>query len=156
MSLSVCYWLVHIVVPSMGLQTPSAPCILFLLLHWGPCTSSNGWLWASTSVLVRNWQSPSGDTYISLQSASSCWHLQYCLALVIIYGMDPRWGSLWMAMPSVPALNFVSVTPSMGILFPLLRSIKVATLWSSFFLSFMCFMIVSWIFWASRLICTYH
>jgi hypothetical protein len=27
----------------------------------------------------------------------------------------------------------------MGILFPLLRRIEVATLWSSFFLSFMCF-----------------
>ena len=27
----------------------------------------------------------------------------------------PRWGSLWMVIPSVSALNFVSVTPSMGI-----------------------------------------
>jgi hypothetical protein len=27
----------------------------------------------------------------------------------------------------------------MGILFPLLRRIKVSTLWSSFFLSFICF-----------------
>jgi hypothetical protein len=32
--------------------------------------------------------------------------------------------------------NFVSVTPSMGILFPLLRKIKVSTLWSSFFFEF--------------------
>ena len=54
-------------------------------------------------------------------------------------GWIPRWGSLWMVIPSVSALNFVSVTPSMGILFPLLRRIKVSTLWSSFFLSFMCF-----------------
>ena len=38
-----------------------------------------------------------------------------------------------------PCLNFVSVTLSMGILFPLLRRIKVTTLWSSFFLSFMWF-----------------
>ncbi len=44
-----------------------------------------------------------------------------------------------MVIPSVSALNFVSVTPSMGILFPLLRRIEVSTLWSSFFLSFMCF-----------------
>jgi hypothetical protein len=43
------------------------------------------------------------------------------------------------------------LTPSMGILFPLLRRIEVFTLWSSFFLSFMCFAnsiyfckIVSW------------
>ena len=33
--------------------------------------------------------------------------------------------------------NFVSVTPSMGILFPILRRSEVSTLWSSFFLSFM-------------------
>ena len=33
----------------------------------------------------------------------------------------PRWGSLWMVLPSVSAPNFVSVTPSMGILFLLLR-----------------------------------
>jgi hypothetical protein len=51
----------------------------------------------------------------------------------------PRWGSLWMDIPSVSALNFVSVTPSMGLLFPLLRRIEVSTLWSSFFMSFMCF-----------------
>ena len=34
--------------------------------------------------------------------------------------------------------NFVSVTPSMGVLFPLLRRGIVSTLQSSFFLSFMC------------------
>ena len=52
-------------------------------------------------------------------------------------GWIPRWGSLWMVIPSVSALHFISVTPSMGIVFPLLRSIEVSTLWSSFFLSFM-------------------
>jgi hypothetical protein len=54
-------------------------------------------------------------------------------------GWIPKWGSLWMVIPSGSALNFVSVTPSMGILFPILRRTKVSTLWSSFFLSFMCF-----------------
>ena len=49
------------------------------------------------------------------------------------------WGNLWMVLPSVSALNFVSVTPSMGILFPILKRSEVSTLWSSFFLSFMCF-----------------
>ena len=47
----------------------------------------------------------------------------------LIMGWIPRWGSLWM----------VSVTPSMGILFPILRRNEVSTFWSSFFLSFMCF-----------------
>jgi hypothetical protein len=44
-----------------------------------------------------------------------------------------------MVFPSVLALNFVSVTPSMGTLFPILRRNEVSILWSSFFLSFMCF-----------------
>ena len=43
-------------------------------------------------------------------------------------GWMPRWGSLWMVTPSDSALNFVSVTPSMGILFPLLRRISIHTL----------------------------
>jgi hypothetical protein len=57
----------------------------------------------------------------------------------------PRWGSLWMVIPSVSAPNFVSVTPSMGILFPVLGRMEVLTLWSSFFLSFMVFANVSWV-----------
>jgi hypothetical protein len=54
-------------------------------------------------------------------------------------GWIPGWGSLWIVFPSVSALNIVSVTPSMGILFPILRRSEVSTLWSSFYLSFMCF-----------------
>jgi hypothetical protein len=57
----------------------------------------------------------------------------------LIMGWIPVWGSLWVVFPSISALNFVSVTPSMGILFPILGRNKVSTLWSSFFLSFMCF-----------------
>jgi hypothetical protein len=44
-----------------------------------------------------------------------------------------------MVCPFVSAPNFVSVTPSMGVLFPILRRGKVATLWSSFFFRFMSF-----------------
>jgi hypothetical protein len=43
-----------------------------------------------------------------------------------------------MVLPSISALNFVSVTPFMDIFFPILRS-QVSKLGSSFFLSFMCF-----------------
>jgi hypothetical protein len=71
------YWLVHIVFPSMGLQTPSAPSALSL-------AQFNGWLGTSTSVFVRHWQSLSGDSYIRLLSASTCWHPQYCLSLVTV------------------------------------------------------------------------
>jgi hypothetical protein len=44
-----------------------------------------------------------------------------------------------MVHPFVSAPNFVSVTPSMGVLFPILRRGKVSTFWSLFFFSFMCF-----------------
>jgi hypothetical protein len=44
-----------------------------------------------------------------------------------------------MVLPSISAPNFVYVIPSMGILFPILRKNEVSTLWSSFFLGFMCF-----------------
>jgi hypothetical protein len=57
----------------------------------------------------------------------------------LIMGWIPGWGSLWMVHPLVLAPNFVSVTPSMGILFPILRRNEVSTSWSSFFLIFLCF-----------------
>ena len=53
-------------------------------------------------------------------------------------GWIPGWGSLWMVHPFVLAPNFVSVTPFMDILFPILRRNEVSMRWSSFliFLSF--------------------
>ena len=53
-------------------------------------------------------------------------------------GWIPRWGSLRMVILIFSAPHFVSVTPSMGILFLLLRRVKILTFWSSF-LKFMCF-----------------
>ena len=48
-----------------------------------------------------------------------------CNSVLWFYmGWIPRWGSLWMVFLSILALNFVSVTPSMGILFPILRRSK--------------------------------
>jgi hypothetical protein len=40
--------------------------------NWGLCPQSNDWLRASTSV--RHWQSLSGNSYVRLLSASTCWH----------------------------------------------------------------------------------
>ena len=51
-------------------------------------------------------------------------------------GWIPRWGSLWVVFPSISAPHFVSVSPLMGILIPLLRRIEISILWTSFFLSF--------------------
>jgi hypothetical protein len=39
----------------------------------------------------------------------------------LIMGWIPWWGSLWMVLPSASAPNFVSINPSLGILFPILR-----------------------------------
>jgi hypothetical protein len=66
-------------------------------------------------------------------------------------GWIPGWGSLWLILSSVSAQNFVSVAPSMGILFPILRRNEVSTFCSSF-LSFMCFancILGSLSFWAN-------
>jgi hypothetical protein len=54
-------------------------------------------------------------------------------------GWIPGWGSLWIVHPFVLAPNFVSVTPLMGILFPILRKNEVSTHWSFLFLMFLCF-----------------
>jgi hypothetical protein len=54
-------------------------------------------------------------------------------------GWIPMWGSLWMNHPFVLVPNFVSVTPSIGILFHILRKNEVSTCCSSFFLIFLCF-----------------
>jgi hypothetical protein len=54
-------------------------------------------------------------------------------------GWIPRCSSLWIIIPSVSVPHFVTVTSSMGILFPLLIRIKEPTLWSSFLLIFMWF-----------------
>ena len=56
----------------------------------------------------------------------------------LIMGWIPGYGSLYMVHPFISAPNFVSVTPSMGVLFPILRRGIVSTLQSSFSLSFMC------------------
>jgi hypothetical protein len=95
------------------------------LLHWGPCTQSNGWLKPFTSVFVRHWQSFSGDSYINLLLAST-WLVSTIVSgfgNCIWDGSSGGEGSLWMAFPSVSALHFVSVSPLMGILFSLLRRI---------------------------------
>jgi hypothetical protein len=54
-------------------------------------------------------------------------------------GWFAGWSSIWMVLSSLSAPDFVSVTPSRVVLFTILRRNEVSTLWSSLFLSFMCF-----------------
>jgi hypothetical protein len=103
-----------------------------------PCIPSNGWLRTSISVFVRHWQSLSGDSYIRILSSSTCWHPQYCLGLVTVYGMDPQVGQ------SLDGLSFSLCSPlclcnfSHGYFVPpSKKDWSIHTLWSSFFLSFM-------------------
>jgi hypothetical protein len=53
------YWLVHIVVPPMGLQTPSAPWVLLLAPPLGTSCSVHGWLraskWSSRRRKTKVW-----------------------------------------------------------------------------------------------------
>jgi hypothetical protein len=79
------------------------------------------------------------ETAISAPSASLVGICNSIWVWWLFMGWIPRPGKLWMITPSVPAPNFISITLYMGVLFPLLRRIEVSTLWSSFFLSFMCF-----------------
>ena len=123
------------IAPSMGLQTHSAPSF----------SSPNPIGYPAISPMV-------GCKHLSLylsgsgrasQEAARLGFFQQALLGIhnSVWVWFMRWisrcGGLWMVMPSVSAPNFVSVTPSMGVLFPILRRGKVATLWSLFFLSFM-------------------
>ena len=75
------------------------------------------------------------------------WSLQQNLAGIcnsvwiwwLIMGWISRWSSLWIVHPFVLTPNFVSVTPFMAILFPILKRNEVYTCWSSLYLIFLCF-----------------
>jgi hypothetical protein len=58
-------------------------------------------------------------------------------------GWTPKWGSLWMVVPSVSALNFVSVTPSMGILYSILR--RILSFWDNIHLSVSAYHVCSFV-----------
>jgi hypothetical protein len=68
------YWLVHINVPFMGLQTPSVPWVLSLAPSLRILCSIQWVAVRSTSALVRHL---SGDSYIRFLSASS--HLSFLM-----------------------------------------------------------------------------
>ena len=73
-------------------------------------------------------------TGIASQETTIAWSFQQNLAGVcnsvcvwwLIMGWIPGWGSLWMVHPLVSAPYFVSVTPSMGVLFRILRRGKIS------------------------------
>lgn len=66
-------WLVNILVLSMGWETPSAPSVLPVTSPLCSHVQSYVWLWPWTSVLMRLWQSLSGDSHARLPSTSASW-----------------------------------------------------------------------------------
>ena len=86
-------------------------------------------------------------TGIASYETAITWSLQLNLSGIwnsvwvwwLIMGWIPAWGSLGIVHPFILAPFFVSVTPFMGILFPILRSNEVFTHWSSLFLIFLYF-----------------
>jgi hypothetical protein len=98
---------------------PIADCEHLLLCLLGPCIVSQ------ETAISGSFQ----QNLASVCNGVRVWKL--------IMGWIPGYGNHKMVHPFVTAPNFFSVTPSMGILFPILRRGKVSTRWSLFFLSFM-------------------
>ena len=76
----------------MGLQTPSAPQFLPLAPSLGTLCSVQ---WVAMSIhfcIYQHWHSLSRDNYIRLLSTRTCYHPQYYLSLVTVFGMDPQVG----------------------------------------------------------------
>jgi hypothetical protein len=119
------YWLVHIDVSPIGLQTPSTPWVLSLAPSLGTLCSFQ---WMIVSIHVCICQALA--ELLRKQLYQSPVH-KLLLASAIVSGFGGcLWDgsssgavSGWSFLQSLSVLNFVSVTPFMGILFPFLRRI---------------------------------
>ena len=111
------YWLVHIVVPPMRLQTPSAPWIFSLVPSLGTLCSIQ---WIAVSIHFCICQALVEPLRRQLYQAPVSKHL--LASIVVSKFSDSVWdgspGGAVFGWSPVSALHFVSITPSMGILFP--------------------------------------
>ena len=102
------YWLFHIVVPPMGLQTPSAPWVLSLAPSLGTLCSVQ---WMAVSIYFCICQAVEEPLMKQLYQAPVSKHLLVSITVTEFgdcMGWIPRWGSLWMVIPSVSALHSLS------------------------------------------------
>ena len=128
------YWLVHIDVPSMGLQSSSSPWVflapslrtLLVLCPMDDC--EHPLLYLPGTVRASQETALSGSCQQALVGICHSVWVQW-----LFMGWIPKWGNFQMVVPSVSAPNFVSVTPSMGILFLLLR--RILSFWANIHLS---------------------
>jgi hypothetical protein len=124
----------------MGLQSPSAHWVFLWLLHWRPYALSNGCLCEHPLLYLPDTGTVSQETAIS----GSCQQALVGICLVSGFG-DCLWGgsptgtvSGWSFLQALFQI-FFSVTPCMGNLYPILwKKKKESTVWSFYFLSFMC------------------
>jgi hypothetical protein len=116
------YWLAHIIVLLMELQTPSAPSFGTLCSVQWMALSTHFCICQALAELLRR-QLISGScqqALIGIQNSVWVWWLYM--------GQIPRWDTLWMAIPSVSAPHFVSVTHSMAIFSPSKKDRSIHTL----------------------------
>jgi len=122
-------WLVAIIV-LMGLQTPSALSILSLTPPMGTLFSVQ-WLVVSVHFCICHalaeplrrqlYQLPVSMHFLAsaiLSGFGGCMYMRWI----------PRWGRLWMAISSVSAPNFVSISPPMNIFPPSKKDWSILTL----------------------------
>jgi hypothetical protein len=124
------YWLVHIVVPPRPLQLPGYFSSSFI---GNPVLLPMDDYEHQLLYLPGTGRAPQ-ETAISgscQQALVGICHSVWVWWLFM--GWIAKWGGLWMAVPSVSAPNFVSVTPSMGTLFHLLR--RILSFWANIYLS---------------------
>jgi hypothetical protein len=101
-----------------------------------PLAQSNGWFQSSSSVFVRLWQSLSGDSHIRLPSKALSGIYNIIWVWWLYMGWILRWGSPWMAFPSVSVPYFVFIVSPVSNRFTLLRNTEPSTVWPCFFLGF--------------------
>jgi hypothetical protein len=157
------YWLVHIVVPPMGLQTPSAPWVLSLAPSLGTLCSVQR---KAMSIHFCICQALAEPLSRELYQAPIRKHLLACTT-VSGFG-DYIWGgslgesvSGWSFLHSL-LLHFFSVSPSMGVLFPHFKKDQSIHTMVFLLLEFhvVCELFLGYSellgFWASGLISTYQ
>jgi hypothetical protein len=115
----------------MGLQTPSAPWVLSLAPSLGTLCSGQ-WMTVSTHFCIC--QALAETLRRQLYQAPVIKHL---LASIIVYGLDPQVGQSLEGHSFSLYFTICLCNPFHG--YFVLRRSEVSTLWSSFFLSFKCF-----------------
>jgi hypothetical protein len=124
----------------MGLQTPSESWELYIAPSLGTLCSVQ-WMTVTIHFCICQALVEPLRRQLYQQPLVAICHSVWAWWLFIAW--IPKWGSLWMVVSSVSAPNFVSVTPSTGILFPLLR--RILSFWANIHLSVSAYHVCSFV-----------